>query len=204
MEDVKTLASQALIAKSQSGNITAGGITDPDTITALDFMNDSAQGIVEQAESETETLLEFLTTAYDDVLACNVPVQSFPTSYETNHDDCRGILTGLYENFSAAEGFYKTAVTQVRGDTPDCVTKFVSDCSAWDAEFFHLSNSADLKTLSLRKAVLCATAKKTCVDFCVQPEFFWIKLKLIARHVKKWSFSSHRMSSLSSFSQVLS
>ena len=151
---MKTLASQALIAKNQSGNITQGGITDNVTIAALNTMNNVSQGILEQAESETEALRARVDDAYsvflNATLACDVQVEPFNASYESNHDVCRA---SLKEIFFADRDSYEAAVRQVR-TTSGCVTKFVSNCSAWDAEFFAPWNYPNLKTLSLRKAVV--------------------------------------------------
>ena len=140
---MKTLASQALIAKSKSGNITGGGITDNLTILALNTMNDSAQLIVDQAVNETKALRALLDAAKNDALACDVPVESLPTSYESDHNTCR---EELLVRFLAASASYEDAVKQVR-TTSGCLTKFVSNCSAWDAEFFDLSNYSSLETL---------------------------------------------------------
>jgi len=141
-KDVKALAAQALIAKNQSANITAGGITDNLTIAALNTMNDSAQLIVDQAVNETKALREFLTLALNDAQTCDVQVGPFPTSYESDHNDCRAELLDL---FLAASASYEDAVKQAR-TTSGCLTKFVSNCSAWDAEFFDLSNFSSLES----------------------------------------------------------
>lgn len=107
-------------------------------------MNGSTQEIVDQAESETNTLSTLLDSAYSAVQACDVQVEPFDASYNvSNHDACRAELLVL---FLAASASYEDAVKQVR-TTSGCLTKFVSNCSAWDAEFFDLSNYSNLETL---------------------------------------------------------
>lgn len=137
-EDVKTLASQALIAKRQSPNITEGGITDPLTVTALNTMNDAAQEIVDQALTEAENLQNLLDAMSANVQACqdDVPQDSSTLeSKEANHDSCRESET---DSYIAAQLAYDAAINST--PPPPCMGNWIQ-CTNPASTFYSVANS---------------------------------------------------------------
>eukprot|EP00434_Breviolum_minutum_P025218 symbB.v1.2.022278.t1/scaffold1972.1/size94142/1 len=139
-EDVKTLASQALIAKRQSPNITEGGITDPLTVTALNTMNDAAQEIVDQALKEAENLQNLLNAMSANLQACQDLLQdsSILESKEAEHDSCRESET---DSYIMAQLAYEAAINST--SPPPCMGNWIQ-CTNPASTFFSIANSNEL------------------------------------------------------------
>lgn len=141
---MKALAAQALIAKNQSTNITAGGITDNLTIAALITMNESAQEIVDQAVEEAAILRNLLTARSDDLEACqNLLEGPLDSTFESAHDTCRQSETELYV---AAKLAYEAAINNT--PPPNCTKNWISTCTNPASTFYSIENSNERKTLS--------------------------------------------------------